>query len=58
MAKNKSSTLKLKDAKFCIMNGALYWKDPNGVLLTCLVEEEEKQIMEDFHKGDRGGHLF
>eukprot|EP00253_Pinus_taeda_P009580 PITA_09580 len=43
MAKNKSRTLKLKAAKFCIMNGALYWKDPSGVLLNCLVEEEAKQ---------------
>eukprot|EP00253_Pinus_taeda_P003308 PITA_03308 len=58
MAKNKSRTLKLKAAKFCIMNGALYWKDPGGVLLNCLVEEEAKQVMEDFHKGDCGGHLF
>ena len=52
MAKYKSRTLKLKVAKFCIMNGALYWKDPSGVLLNCLVEEETKQVMEDFHKGD------
>ena len=58
MDKNKSRTLKLKVAKFCIMNGALYWKDPNGVLLNFLVEEEAKQVMEDFHKGDCGGHLF
>lgn len=58
MAKNKSGTLKLKAAKFCIMNNTLYWKDPGGVLLNCLVEEEAKQIMEDFHKGNYGGHLF
>ena len=58
MAKNKSRTLKLKAAKFCIMNNALYWKDPGGVLLNFLVEEESKQVMEDFHKGDCGGHLF
>ena len=58
MAKNKSSTLKLKATKFCIMNNAVYWRDPSGVLLNCLVEEEAKQVMEDFHKGDCGGHLF
>ena len=58
MAKNKSRTLKLKAAKFCIMNNALYWKYPGGVLLNCLVEEEAKHVMEDFHKGDCGGHLF
>jgi len=58
MAKDKSGTLKLKAAMFYIMNNALYWKDPGGVLLNCLVEEEEKWVMEDFHKGDCGGHLF
>eukprot|EP00253_Pinus_taeda_P035516 PITA_35516 len=58
MTKNKGRTLKLKAAKFCVMNGALYWKDPGGVLLNCLVEAEAKKVMEDFHKGDCGGRLF
>lgn len=42
MAKNTSRTLKLKATRFCIMNGALYWKDPSSVLLNFLVEEEVK----------------
>eukprot|EP00253_Pinus_taeda_P012779 PITA_12779 len=58
MPRNKSRTLRLKAAKFCILNSALYWKDPGGVLLNCLVEEEAKQVMEDFHKGDCGRYLF
>eukprot|EP00253_Pinus_taeda_P021623 PITA_21623 len=58
MTRNKARTLKLKAAKFCILNSTLYWKDPGGVLLNCLVEEEEKQVMEDCHQGDCGGHLF
>lgn len=58
MARNKGRTLKLKATKYCILNSALFWRDSGGVLLNCLVEDEEKQIMEDFHKGDCGGHLF
>ena len=58
MTRNKARTLKLKVAKFFILNSALYWKDPSGVLLNCLVEEEAKQVMEDFHEGDCGCHLF
>ena len=58
MTRNKSRTLKLKAAKFCVLNNSLYWKDPGGVLLNCLVEEEAKQFMEDFNQGDCGGHLF
>eukprot|EP00253_Pinus_taeda_P023950 PITA_23950 len=58
MAKNKGRTLKLKAARFCILNNALYWKDPGGILLNCLTKEEAKQFMSDFHKGYCGGHLF
>ena len=42
MTRNKGRTLKLKAAKFCILNSTLYWKDPDGVLLNFLVEEEAK----------------
>eukprot|EP00253_Pinus_taeda_P028886 PITA_28886 len=58
MTRNKARTLKLKAAKFCILNSTLYWKDPGGILLNCLVEKEAKQDMEDCHQGDCGGHLF
>eukprot|EP00253_Pinus_taeda_P032799 PITA_32799 len=58
MTRNKARTLKLKATKFCILNSALHWKDPSGVLLNCLVEKEAKKVMEDCHKGDCGGHLF
>ena len=58
MPRNKGRTLKLKAAKFCILKSALYWKDPGGILLNCLVEEEAKRAVEDFHRGDCGGHLF
>ena len=57
MTRNKARTLKLKATKFCILNSALYWKDPGGILLNCLVEKEAKKVMEDCHQGDYGGHL-
>jgi len=58
MTRNKARTLKLRATKFCILNSALYWKDPSGILLNCLVEEEAKKVMEDFHGGECGGHLL
>eukprot|EP00253_Pinus_taeda_P002732 PITA_02732 len=58
MPRNRSRTLKLKAAKFCILDSVLFWKDPGGMLLNCLVEEEAKRVMEDFHRGYCGGHLF
>ena len=48
--------MNLKSAKFCILNQYLYWKYPGGVLLNCLLENEAKQTMKEFHKGDCGGH--
>eukprot|EP00253_Pinus_taeda_P012501 PITA_12501 len=50
--------LKLKVAKFFILNSTMYWKDLGGILLNCLVEKEAKKVMEDCHQGDCGGHLF
>ena len=48
MSRSKGRSLKLKSAKFCILKGALYWKDPGGVLLICLVEHEAQQVMNVF----------
>ena len=49
-------SIKLKYAKFCILNKYLYWKYPCGVLLNFLLENEAKQTMKKFHKGDCGGN--
>eukprot|EP00253_Pinus_taeda_P025533 PITA_25533 len=43
MTKNKDRSLKTKAANFCILNNALYWKDPEGVFLNCLIEDEAQQ---------------
>lgn len=56
--KTKSHFLKLKELKFCIIDQFLYWKDPRGMLLNRLLEDEAKRTMEEFHKGDCGGHFF
>jgi hypothetical protein len=57
-SKTKARFLKLKAAKFCIVNGMLYWKDPGGILLSCLTEDEAKKTIQEFHKGDCGGHHY
>jgi len=40
MSRSKGRSLKLKSAKFCILDSAIYWKVLGGVLLNCLVENE------------------
>eukprot|EP00253_Pinus_taeda_P025254 PITA_25254 len=58
MSKAKTRSVKLKATKYCIMNNALYWKDLRVVLLNRLTEDESKEEINDFHKGDCGGHLY
>ena len=40
LRKIRARSVKLKYAKFCILNGYLYWKDPGGVLLNFISENE------------------
>ena len=55
LRKTRVRSVKLKSANFCILNQYLYWKYPGGVLLNCLLENEAKQTVKEFHKGDCGG---
>lgn len=43
MSKAKIKSLNLKASKYCIMDNALYWKDPRGVLLNCLTKYDTKK---------------
>jgi hypothetical protein len=54
--KTKARSLKLKAIKFCISNQSLYWRDPAGILLKCLDENEAKQVTTEMHRGVCGGH--
>jgi hypothetical protein len=56
MTPSKVRTLKLHVVKYYISESQLYWKDPLGFLLVCLVELETKRVINEFHKGVCGGH--
>jgi hypothetical protein len=53
---SKSRTLKLHAVKYCISKNKLYWKDPLGFLLVCLIESETRKVINDFHEGVCRGH--
>jgi hypothetical protein len=57
LTKTKARFLKLKALKFCILEGNLYWKDPAGILLNCLLKYEADKVLQEFHAGECGGHL-
>jgi hypothetical protein len=54
--KAKERSIKLKAVKYCILGENLFWKDPGGILLNFLTEEETEDIINEFHKGVCGGH--
>jgi hypothetical protein len=58
VSKTKSRFLKLKAAKFYILDNSLYWKGLGGILLSCLLEDDAKRAIQEFHKGDYGGHHY
>jgi len=39
-----------------IVEGRLYWKDPAGILLLCLTEDESTKITKNYHERLFGGH--
>jgi hypothetical protein len=57
LTKTKARFLKWKALKFFILEGNLYWNDPRGILLNCLLKDEADRVLQDFHAGDCGSHL-
>jgi hypothetical protein len=58
LSKTKARFLKLKDTKFCILYNSLYWKDPGGILLSCILEDDAEEAIKEFHKGHCRGHPY
>jgi hypothetical protein len=58
MEKSKARDLKLKVVRYCLIDQALYLKDPLGVLLRFLNPQQAQKVMFDFHSGLCGGHHF
>jgi len=58
LSRTKSRFLKMKSLKFCILDNALFWRDHEGILLNCLLNEEFDKILEEFHASHCGGHPY
>jgi hypothetical protein len=48
--KSKDRSIKLKAMKYCILDKNVFWKDPGGIFLNFLIEEETEGIVPKFHK--------
>jgi hypothetical protein len=51
-----SSKLRYKAIKFVLLDGHLFYKSLDGVLLQCLGPEEAKKMMSEVHDGLCGAH--
>jgi hypothetical protein len=56
LSPSKDRMLKMHTVKYCISESQLYWKDPLGFLLICLVESETEKVINEFHEGVCRGH--
>jgi hypothetical protein len=51
-----SRKLRYKAIKFVLLDGRLYYKSLDGVLLECLGQEDPKRMMSEVHDGLCGAH--
>eukprot|EP00253_Pinus_taeda_P021259 PITA_21259 len=55
---SRARTIKLRAAKYCINRNLFYWRDPSGVLLTCLDKKHSMDVMQQLHSSMCGGHHY
>ena len=48
----------MKSLKFFILDNALFWRHHGGILLNFLLKNESDKVLQEFHGGDCGGHLY
>jgi hypothetical protein len=51
LSRKVSRKLRYKATKFVLLDGRLYYKSLDGVLLQCLGQEEAKRMMSEVHDG-------
>jgi hypothetical protein len=53
----KRRAMRLKAMKYCLTENSLGWKDPDGVLLRCMNQEEANEQLKELHSEHCGGHF-
>jgi len=57
-SRTKKRFLKMKASKFCVLDGALFLKNHEGIVLNYLTMNETDSVMKEFQAGDYGGHMY
>nr|KUM48001.1 hypothetical protein ABT39_MTgene4996 [Picea glauca]QHR86575.1 hypothetical protein Q903MT_gene578 [Picea sitchensis] len=55
--KSQKRSLKLRATKSCAFHSELHWRNHDGLLLKCMLEEEAEFFIKDMHQGICGGHF-
>jgi ribonuclease HI len=58
LTKTQRRAFKLRAVNFCINDNLLFWKNPIGLLLRCVNQEEATKVMNEFHSSECGGHHY
>jgi hypothetical protein len=58
LTRTQGRALKLKAMNLCINGNLLFWKNPIGLLLRCINQEEAVRIMTEFHNSECRGHHY
>ncbi|KAH9328785.1 hypothetical protein KI387_000893, partial [Taxus chinensis] len=57
MNKAKRRHFRLHAIPYALVDGVLFKKDINGVLLRCIGKNHIEKMLEEFHNGSVGGHF-
>jgi hypothetical protein len=44
--------------RYTLVEGDLYWRGANGILMRCITREEGCDLLADVHGGECGNHAF
>lgn len=57
LSHKEKCALHFKSYEYQLINGILFHRNFDGVLLRCLEKEEAKKVLKDHHDGPVGGHF-
>ena len=58
LTENEKRTIKLHSVRYIIVNGILWWRNFEGILLKCIDQQNSEKILREMHSGVSGGHYM
>ena len=58
LIENEKRTIKLHLVRYIIVNGVLWWRNFEGILLKCIDQQNSEKILKEMHSSVYGGHYM